>query len=35
MISFLFSILRETPRGLLAALSIVIGMLAVYLWAQS
>lgn len=34
MIHFLYSILRDTPRYLLAAFSILAGMLAVWLWGQ-
>lgn len=34
MTAFLFSILRETPRPLLIALSLVAGMTAVWLWGQ-
>ncbi len=34
MIAFIFSILRETPRPLLVAGSLVLGMTAVLLWGQ-
>lgn len=34
MTSFLFSILRDIPRPLLVALSLVAGMVGVWMWAQ-